>query len=58
MDVINVANAKLMKGGDKIEKFGSTSLYSKINIVPHKDMKTLDFGFPHNAYISARGDEP
>ena len=53
---INVANAKLMKGGDKVEKFGSTSLSSNLIMVPPAGMKTLDFGFPHNAYIAAGGD--
>lgn len=53
---INVANAKLMKGGDKVEKFGSTTISTNLIMVPPANMKTLDFGFPHNAYIAAGGD--
>lgn len=53
---INIANAKIMAGGDNIDKFGSTALSTNLIMVPPASMKTLDFGFPHNAYIAAGGE--
>ena len=52
----SAANAKIMAGSDKKEMFASTNISTNLIMVPPASMKTLDFGFPYKAYLSAGGD--
>ena len=52
----SAANAKIMAGSDKKEMFASTNISTNLIMVPPASMKTLDFGFPYKAFLSAGGD--
>ena len=52
----NVSNAKIMADGSGKDVFGTTPLSTNLIMVPPASMKTLDFGFPYNAYVAAGGD--
>ena len=52
----NVSNAKIMADGSGKDVFGTTPFSTNLIMVPPASMKTLDFGFPYNAYVAAGGD--
>lgn len=50
---INISNAKFQAESDDKERFASTIFSTNLLMVPPASMKTMDFSFPHKAYISA-----
>lgn len=50
---INLSNAKFQAESDAKERFASTTFSTNLLMVPPATMKTMDFSFPHKAYISA-----
>lgn len=52
---LNLATAKILANKDGVDKFGSTVFSTNIPLVPPSNMNTMDFEFPHKAYLSAGG---
>lgn len=50
---VNVANAYIMGDEKAKENFGTTKFSTNLIMVPPASMRTLDFEFPHKAYLSA-----